>query len=150
MTERPSWPQWCLEIAQTVARRSVCLHRRVGAVLVREHQIISAGYNGPLSGHEHCSALGGCAREGVPSGQRMELCRGTHAEQNAIDYAARFGNIVKGASLYTTHFPCSWCSKSIVQAGIVQVIYGADYPDPLAKKLLDDSGIAVQRADVSV
>jgi dCMP deaminase len=148
--QRPSWSQWYLGIAQKIAERSVCLHRQVGAILVREHQIISAGYNGPLSGHEHCAALGGCVREGVPSGQRMELCRGTHAEQNAIDYAARFGNIVKGASLYTTHFPCSWCAKSIVQAGIVRVIYGADYPDPLAKRLLDDSGIAVQKADISV
>ena len=143
MGERPSWPQWYLGIAEKIAERSVCLHRHVGAVLVREQQIISAGYNGPLSGHDHCSVLGGCVRAGVPSGQRMELCRGTHAEQNAIDYAARFGNIVKGASLYTTHFPCSWCSKSIVQAGIVRVIYGADYPDLLAKKLLNDSGVEI-------
>jgi len=144
MTGRPSWPQWFLGIAQKIAERSVCLHRRVGAVLVRERQIISAGYNGPLSGHDHCSR---CAREDVPSGQRMELCCGTHAEQNAIDYAARFGNAVDGGSLYTTHFPCSWCSKSIVQAGIAQVIYGADYPDPLAKKLLNDSGVMVWKAD---
>ena len=145
MTERPGWSQWYLEIAQKIAERSVCLHRHVGAILVREHQIISAGYSGPLSGHDHCSALGGCAREGVLSGQRIELCRGAHAEQNAINFAARFGNAVKGASLYTSHFPCSWCAKSIIPAGIVEVIYGADYPDPLAKKLLDDSGIVVRK-----
>jgi dCMP deaminase len=84
----------------------------------------------------------GCARQGVPSGQRSELCRAAHAEQNAINFAARYGISIEGATLYTTHYPCSWCAKSIVNAGIARVIYDENYPDPLAKEIL--SAIQVQ------
>jgi len=147
MTERPNWDQVYLKIAREFATRSTCCHRQVGAFIVKEHVPISGGYNGALEDQPHCLDIG-CAREGIPSGQQMELCRGAHAEQNAIDFAARFGNAVKGASLYTTHFPCSWCAKSIKVSGIVEVIYGADYPDPLAKKLLDDSGIVVRKVKI--
>jgi dCMP deaminase len=94
------------------------------------------------SGHPHCLDIG-CARQGVPSGQRSELCRSAHAEQNAINFAARYGISIEGATLYTTHYPCSWCAKSIVNAGIVRVIYDEDYPDPLSKEIL--SAIQVQR-----
>lgn len=149
VTQRPSWDQIYLKIAQEFATRSTCLHRQIGAFIVREHVPISGGYNGALEDHPHCLDIG-CAREGVPSGQRMELCRGAHAEQNALSFAARFGNPVEGASLYTTHFPCSSCTKSIIPAGIVEVIYGADYPDSLAKKLLDDSGIVVRKVEPAV
>jgi dCMP deaminase len=120
-----------MEIARVVAGRSTCLHRQVGAVLVQGKQIVSTGYNGAPSGHPHCLDIG-CARQGVPSGQRSELCRAAHAEQNAINFAARYGISIEGA----THYPCSWCAKSIVNAGIAQVIYDEDYPDPLAKEIL--------------
>ncbi len=83
----------------------------------------------------HCLDIG-CAREGVPSGERSELCRGAHAEQNAINFAARYGISIEGATVYTTHLPCSWCAKSIVNAGIKRVVYLHDYPDPASKKIL--------------
>jgi len=144
VTRRPNWPEYFMGIAAAATKRSTCLHRQIAAIIVKERQIVSVGYNGNLPRQPHCLDIG-CAREGVSSGQRMELCRGAHAEQNAIDFAARFGNAVAGGSLYTTHFPCSGCAKSIVQAGIIQVIYSADYPDPLAKKLLGDSKIIVRK-----
>jgi len=141
MPERLRLYDYFMEIAHVVARRSTCLHRQVGAVLVQGKQIVSTGYNGAPSGHPHCLDIG-CARQGVPSGQRSELCRSAHAEQNAINFAARYGISIEAATLYTTHYPCSWCAKSIVNAGIVQVIYDEDYPDPLAKEIL--SAIQVQ------
>lgn len=133
--ERPDIDSYFMQIAQVVATRATCLHRRVGAVLVRGKQIVSTGYNGAAAGHPHCLDIG-CAREGVPSGQNMELCRAAHAEQNAINQAARYGIAIEGATLYCTHYPCSACAKSIVNAGVVRVVYEADYPDPLAKQVL--------------
>lgn len=145
MTGRPNWDEYFMGIADAATKRSTCLHRQVAAIIVKERQIVSVGYNGNLPRQSHCLDIG-CAREDVPSGQRMELCRGVHAEQNAVAMAARFGNAVNGGYLYTTHFPCSSCSKLIVRAGIVEVVYSVDYPDPLAKKLLNDSGVVVRRA----
>ncbi len=135
MAERLGLDDYFMEIARVVARRSTCLHRQCGAVIVMGKQIVSTGYNGAPSGHPHCLDIG-CARENVPSGERSELCRAAHAEQNAINFAARYGISIEGATLYTTHYPCSWCAKSIVNAGITRVIYSEDYPDPLAKKVL--------------
>jgi dCMP deaminase len=139
---RPDIDSYFMQIAQVVATRATCLHRRVGAVLVRGKQIVSTGYNGAAAGHPHCLDIG-CAREGVPSGQNMERCRAAHAEQNAINQAARHGIAIEGATLYCTHYPCSACAKSIVNAGVVRVVYEADYPDPLAKQVL--SILAVER-----
>ncbi len=135
MANRLSLDDYFMGIARVVARRSTCLHRHVGAVIVKGKQIVSTGYNGAPSGHPHCLDIG-CAREGVPSGQRSELCRGAHAEQNAINFAARYGISIEGATLYTTHYPCSWCAKSLVNSGIAEVVYDEDYPDPLAKEVL--------------
>ncbi len=135
MADRLTLDEYFMSIARVVARRSTCLHRQVGAVIVKGKQIVSTGYNGAPSGHPHCLDIG-CAREGVPSGQRSELCRGAHAEQNAINFAARYGISIEGATLYTTHYPCSWCAKSLINAGIVEVVYDEDYPDPLAKEIL--------------
>lgn len=132
---RPTLDYYFMEIAGVVATRSTCLRRQVGAVIVKGKQIVSTGYNGAPAGHAHCLDVG-CAREGVPSGQRSELCRAAHAEQNAINFAARYGIPLEGATLYTTHYPCSWCAKSIVNAGIKAVIFAQDYPDPLAKEVL--------------
>lgn len=133
--ERPDIDTYFMRIAGVVATRSTCLHRRIGAVIVRGKQIVSTGYNGAAMGHPHCLEIG-CARAGVPSGQNMELCRAAHAEQNAINFAARYGIAIEGASLYTTHYPCSACAKSIINAGITRVVYEYDYPDPLAKQVL--------------
>jgi dCMP deaminase len=141
MPDRLSLDEYFMEIARVVARRATCLHRQVGAVIIKGKQIVSTGYNGAPAGHPHCLDIG-CARDGVPSGQRSELCRAAHAEQNAINFAARYGISIEGATLYTTCYPCSWCAKSIVNAGIVRVVYAEDYPDPLAKEIL--SSICVE------
>ena len=135
MNDRLDIDSYFMEIAQVVARRSTCLRRQIGAVIVKGKQIVSTGYNGSPTGHPHCAVVG-CAREDVPSGQRSELCRAVHAEQNAINFAARYGIPIDGATIYSTTFPCSWCAKSIVNAGIVRVVYQNDYPDPLAKEIL--------------
>jgi len=133
--QRPDLDDYFMHIARVVSTRSTCLRRQVGAVIVKGKQIVSTGYNGAPAGHAHCLEIG-CARVGVPSGQRSEICRAAHAEQNAINFAARFGIPIEGATLYTSHHPCSWCAKSIVNAGIQRVVFGEDYPDPLAKEVL--------------
>lgn len=120
-----------MEIAEVVAKRSTCLHRHCGAVIVKGKQIVSTGYNGAPSGLPHCRT---CIRK--VSGQNMELCRGAHAEQNAINFAARFGIAIEGATIYSTYFPCSWCGKSIINSGIIKVIYKEEYPDKLAGEML--------------
>jgi dCMP deaminase len=142
MAERLDVDSYFMQIAQVVSRRSTCTHRQIGAVIVKGKQIVSTGYNGSPAGHPHCFEVG-CAREDVPSGERSELCRAAHAEQNAINFAARYGIPIEGATLYSTTYPCSWCAKSVVNAGIARVVYQDDYPDPLAKEIL--SIISVMR-----
>lgn len=132
---RPGIDNYFMNIATMVSSRSTCLRRRVGSVVVRGKQIVSTGYNGSPQTMPHCLEMG-CAREGVPSGERSELCRGAHAEQNAINFSARFGIAIEGATVYTTHLPCSWCAKSIVNAGIKRVVFLHDYPDPQSKEIL--------------
>jgi dCMP deaminase len=141
---RPHWDDYFLEIAGVVARRSTCLRRHVGAVLVRDRFIISTGYNGAPTGIRHCSETG-ClrAKYQVPSGERHELCRGLHAEQNAIIQAALHGVIAKGATMYCTNHPCSICAKMMINAGVVRVVISNDYNDPLSKEMLDEAGIGV-------
>jgi len=133
--KRPDIDNYFMSIAHMVSSRSTCLRRNVGSVIVKGKQIVSTGYNGSPQGMPHCLDIG-CAREGVPSGERSELCRGAHAEQNAINFAARYGIAIEGATIYTTHLPCSWCAKSIVNAGIKRVVYLNDYPDPQSKQIL--------------
>lgn len=142
--ERPSWDQYFMDITRLVATRSSCLRRQVGAVLVKERHILATGYNGVPSGISHCHVTG-CLRErmGVPSGERHELCRGLHAEQNAIIQAARLGINISGATLYCTTMPCIICSKMIINAGITKVVYGEGYADELAREMVAEAGIAV-------
>ncbi len=132
---RPDIDTYFMNIAVMVSTRTTCLRRSVGCVIVKGKQIVSAGYNGAPQGMPHCLDIG-CAREGIPSGERSELCRGAHAEQNAINFAARYGISIEGATVFTTHLPCSWCAKSIVNAGIKRVVYLHDYPDPASKNIL--------------
>jgi dCMP deaminase len=141
---RPSWEEYFMDIASLVARRSICLRRQVGAVVVKEKNILATGYNGTPSGITHCSEVG-CLRQklGVPSGERHELCRGLHAEQNAIIQAAKHGVNIAEATLYTTHSPCIICSKMIINAGIRRIVYLEGYPDALATEMLDESGIEI-------
>ncbi len=129
-----------------VAKRSTCLRRQVGAVIVKDKRILATGYNGAPSGLKHCEEVG-CIREkeDIPSGQRHELCRGLHAEQNAIIQAAYHGISIKDSTLYCTNFPCVICAKMIINAGIKEVIYEEGYDDLLAMELLKEAGIKVER-----
>ena len=141
---RPSWDSYFLEIASVVAGRSTCLRRQVGAVLVKEKRLLATGYNGAPTGLEHCLEIG-CLRQekNIPSGERHELCRGLHAEQNAIIQAALHGVSIKGADLYCTHHPCSLCAKMLINAGIKRIILKEGYPDELARQLFTEAGIQV-------
>lgn len=140
--ERPSWPDYFMDIARLVARRSTCLRRQVGAVVVKEKHILATGYNGTPSGITHCAEVG-CLRQqlGVPSGERHELCRGLHAEQNAIIQAAKHGVNIAGATLYCTNSPCVICSKMIINAGVCKIVYLEGYPDQLSLEMLKEAGI---------
>lgn len=142
MPGRPSWDEYFIEITRQVATRSTCLRRQVGAVIVKDKRILATGYNGAPSGFAHCSETG-CLREqlGIPSGERQEICRGLHAEQNAIIQAALHGVSVAGADIYITHQPCITCAKMIINAGIRKVIALDSYPDELARSFLEQAGI---------
>ncbi|OPL13335.1 MAG: cytidine deaminase [delta proteobacterium MLS_D] len=142
--ERPSWNRYFMDIAELVSMRSTCLRRRVGAVLVRDRRILTTGYNGAPSGITHCIERG-CLREQlhIPSGERHELCRGLHAEQNAIIQAALHGVSTRGATLYCTNHPCIICSKMLINAGITTIFYRDGYPDELSREMLDEAGIKV-------
>ncbi len=142
---RPTWDEYFLEIAELVSRRSSCLRRRVGAILVRDKRILATGYNGVPSKIRHCSEIG-CMRERlkVPSGERHELCRGLHAEQNAFLQAALHGTSVKDACLYSTTQPCVICAKMVINAGIKEIVIRGDYPDKMAKEMLREAKIKIR------
>jgi dCMP deaminase len=132
-------------IARLTSERSTCLRRKVGAVIVRDKQVVATGYNGAPKGIAHCEEKGGCLREklGVPSGERHELCRALHAEQNAIIQAATSGQSIEGATIYITHQPCVICAKMIINAGIRKIIVEEGYPDELAVEILDEAGLKI-------
>lgn len=141
-SRRPSWDEYFMEMAELTAQRSTCLRRHVGAVIVKDKHIVATGYNGAPRGLAHCDELGGCLREklGVPSGERHELCRALHAEQNAIIQAATLGQSIEGASIYITHQPCVICAKMIINAGIDKIVVKEGYPDELSMELLEEAG----------
>lgn len=143
---RPSWEEYFMDITHLVSKRSTCLRRQVGAIIVKDKKILTTGYNGAPSKIRHCIDIG-CLREklGIPSGERHELCRGLHAEQNAIIQAAYHGVEIRGATLYCTNHPCIICSKMIINAGIKRIVYEEGYADELAKKMLKESGIKVEK-----
>ncbi len=142
--KRPEWDLYFLSIALVVASRSTCLRRRVGAVVVRRGHILSTGYNGAPRGVPHCAEVG-CLRQqlAVPSGERHELCRGSHAEINAIVQAAATGTSTEGAEIYSTHEPCVLCTKALINAGIVRMVYAEPYEDALARELRRQAGVEV-------
>lgn len=145
MVKRPTWDEYFLDIAGLVAKRSTCLRRGVGAVLVKDRRILATGYNGAPSKIEHCSTAG-CVREKlkIPSGERHELCRGLHAEQNAFLQAALHGTSLKDAILYSTTQPCIICAKMVINAGIKEVVIKGDYPDNMAKSFLRQAKVKVR------
>ena len=143
---RPGWDEYFMEITRLVARRSTCLRRQVGAVVVKDRNILASGYNGVPSGITHCAETG-CLRVklNVPSGERHELCRGLHAEQNAIIQAAKHGTNIDGATLYSTTMPCIICAKMIINAGIRRVVYEEGYADQLSMEMVAESGLVVEK-----
>jgi dCMP deaminase len=145
---RPSWKEYFMDIALLVARRSTCRRRRVGAITVRNKRILATGYNGAPSGLPHCLDIG-CLREEmeIPSGERHELCRGLHAEQNVIIQAAYHGVSIKGATLYCTNLPCSICSKMLINAGISDIIYQEGYADSMTEEMLSAAGVKIVQTD---
>jgi len=146
MIDRPDWDEYFMRMAYLAASRSTCTRRKVGAVIVKDHRIISTGYNGPPSGSVHCD-ITGCIREdlNINSGERHELCRGLHAEQNAIIQAAVYGVSVIDATIYVTNHPCVVCAKMIINAKIKEIVYAEGYPDDLAKLVLLESNVKVRQ-----
>lgn len=142
---RPDWDFYFMMIAGVAASRSTCIRRQVGSVIVRDNHIISTGYNGAPKGLPHCREAG-CLRLvlGIPSGERHEICRGSHAEMNAIAQAASVGTSTSGATIYCTHEPCSFCTKAIINAGIRRVVFVHPYPDDLARGMRADASIQVE------
>lgn len=148
MNKRPSWHQYFMEMAFLAATRSTCLRRQVGALIVLDNQIVSTGYNGAPKHVRHCSETG-CLRKklNVPSGERHELCRGIHAEQNAVIQAAVNGTGIKDAILYCTNQPCVICSKILINAEIKTIFIAEPYEDKLAQELLSEAGVLMNLLD---
>ena len=144
--KRPSWDEYFLQMAELVSQRATCLRRKVGAVLVKDKRILATGYNGAPSGLPHCLDVG-CLREQlkIPSGQRHELCRGLHSEQNAIIQASLHGVSIKGGTLYLTHQPCIICAKMLINSGIKDIVIADGYPDKMAMDFLKESKIKVRK-----
>ena len=142
---RPSWDEYFMEMAELTAKRSTCMRRSVGAVIVKDNRAVATGYNGAPKGIAHWENRGGCIRQqmNVPSGQRHELCRALHAEQNAIIQAATLGQSIEGGTIYITHQPCAICSKMIINSGINRIVVNEGYPDDLALEFLDEAGLKV-------
>ena len=145
METRPDWNEYFMEMAVLTARRSTCLRRQVGAVIVKDRHIVATGYNGAPRGLKHCAERGGCIRESmnVPSGERHELCMALHAEQNAIIQAATLGQSIEDATIYITHQPCVICAKMIINAGIRKIIVKEGYPDQLSVDILAEAGLRI-------
>lgn len=140
---RPDWDEYFLAMALMASTRSTCLRRQVGAVVVAGNRVLATGYNGSPAGTPHCAETG-CLRQklGIPSGERHEICRGSHAEMNAVAQAASAGTAIRGCTVYCTHEPCSMCSKLLINAGCERVVYLGSYPDELSRALRGEAGLA--------
>jgi dCMP deaminase len=144
--DRPTWDEYFMQMAHVIATRATCLRRSVGALLVRDKRILATGYNGAPSGLPHCEEVG-CQRAelGIASGERQELCRGLHAEQNAIIQGALHGVSVKDSVLYCTTQPCVICAKMLINAGVKRIVFEGDYQDQLSLDMLQEAGIELVR-----
>lgn len=146
--KRPSWDEYFQKITFEVAQRSTCLRRQVGAILVVDKHILTTGYNGVPHGIKHCGEVG-CLRvkNNVPSGERHELCRGLHAEMNALIQAAKYGIKITGATIYSTNYPCVLCAKLLINAEVKRIVTWGDYPDGMAKEMLNEANVKVDIID---
>jgi dCMP deaminase len=143
--DRPDNDTYFMRMAELAATRSTCLRRNVGAVVVKEKRVLTTGYNGAPKGLKHCAEVG-CVRltNNIESGTRHELCRGVHAEQNAVIQAAYFGVSIKDSTIYTTNYPCVMCAKILVNAGVREIVCRDDYVDALSRKVLEESNMTVR------
>jgi dCMP deaminase len=146
---RPSWDEYFMELAFVVSKRSTCLSRHVGSIVVKDKRIMTTGYNGAPSGIESCLERGFCIRreQGCNSGTNLEICRGSHAEENAIVQAAKFGICLSGGTVYCTHQPCLICSKMLINAGIKRVVFKGSYPHEMSLDMFREAGIDLFRFD---
>ena len=144
--KRLSWDEYFMQMAELTAKRSTCMRRHVGAVIVKDKHVVATGYNGAPKGLKHCAEIGECLRQKlkVSSGERHELCRALHAEQNAIIQAATMGNSIEGGTIYITNHPCGICAKMIVNAGIQRIVVRSGYPDKLAEEILNEANLKVE------
>jgi len=141
--ERISWDEYFMSMAELAGKRSTCLRRQVGAVIVKDNQILSTGYNGAPKGLPNCCDLNECIRQkmNIPSGERHELCRAVHAENNAITQCAVNGVSCKGGTIYVTASPCIMCLKQIINAGIIKIVALEMYPDKMSEEMLKTCNI---------
>ena len=132
-----------MSMAELASKRSSCLRRQVGAVIVKNNQVLATGYNGAPKGLPNCCDLGKCLRKemGIPSGERQELCRAVHAENNAITQCAVNGVSCKGGTLYVTASPCIMCTKQLINGGIIRIVAKEMYPENMGRQMLEESGI---------
>jgi len=144
---RASWDSYFLGLAKHVAERSTCLRRQVGCLMVRDRRILATGYNGSPSKAPHCIDVG-CARSGVPSGERLDLCRAIHAEANAVAMAAKVGIPLDGATAYVTVRPCAGCMRLLIQAGVERVVWDGSYPDEETVKVAKESGFETRNGEI--
>jgi len=152
MDKRVLFTEWAMDIAEATKTRSTCVSRQVGALIVRNKQVIATGYNGSPSGCMHCSDIGYCERKkrDIPSGQGLELCRAGHAESNAIDQCAKYGISCDGATMYSTTQPCVFCAIRIIQSGIKEVVFKGAYPTGLATELLKEADIKLTKYETAI
>lgn len=143
---RPDWDSYFIKMAELAATRSTCLRRRVGAVIVKDRMVLATGYNDTPRGVPNCGD-GGCARcaGDAPSGMGHDTCLCIHAEMNCVIQAAYHGVSINGAGIYVTHQPCLVCAKMILNAGIRRVVFAGDYPDALAREMLEAAGVDLVR-----
>ena len=148
MDQRLPWPDYFMGIATLVAERSTCLRRKVGALAVKDKRILATGYNGAPAGLTHCLDLG-CMREklGIPSGQRHELCRALHAEQNVIIQAAIHGVGIEGADIFCTTQPCILCAKMLINCRVRAIFFAEGYPDEMSREMLGEAKIPYTRLE---
>jgi dCMP deaminase len=157
LATRPSWDEYFMILAKVAATRSTCISRPTGALIVRNKQVLSTGYNGSMPGIAHCSDEGACFRRssGASDAGKYDNCRSVHAEANAIAQAAKNGVNIEGASVYVTLYPCYVCTKLLVQAGIKKVYYEFEYKsvdvkrDKLWAEALKQAGLKIQKIELS-
>jgi dCMP deaminase len=134
--KRPSWDEYFMMLAKLAASRSTCLSRPTGAVVVKDKQVVTTGYNGSLPGQAHCMDEGVCFRRSLmwPEAMKYDMCRSAHAEANAVSLAAKKGVSIEGATIYCTLEPCITCAKLIVMSGITRVVYEHSYDSPIPER----------------